>query len=186
MSINSDLDDVKLVESFKGGDKSSFDVLVVKYQNKVINLCFRFLGNYDDACDCAQDVFVKVFESLSKFRGDSKFSTWLYAVTVNFCRNRISSFKHRKSKQDTSYEIQDAGDESLSPSKRFERKELNDKIQKAIDSLDEDQKSVVILRDIEGLSYEEIVDITGIKLGTVKSRIARAREELKEKLKGLI
>ena len=184
-----------LIAAFQSGEKDAFDRLVLKYQNRVFNLCYRFVGNYEDANDCAQAAFVKAYRALKKFRFDSSFSTWLYRIAVNTCKNRLKSSEYRYSrkmvqlvnsssaKEDCSVEI---GDESLSPVTMLERKESGIIIQEAIDSLPEDQKEVVILRDIEGLSYEEIARVSGQSPGTVKSRLARAREKLREKLTGVM
>lgn len=174
----------------------NFDGLVLEYKDKVFNLCFRFLGDYDEADDCAQETFVKVFRSLKDFRGESAVSTWIYRIAVNTCKNRVASAQYRRNKTlirlDESKKTDEGdehkveiGDERLSPAKEIEMKEKCELIQRAIDSLPDDQRSVVILRDIEGLSYEEISEATGYNLGTVKSKLSRARQELREKLKDL-
>lgn len=188
------IEDSALVEAFQTEhSKEAFDSLVVKYQDKVFNLCYRFMGNYHDANDCAQDTFVKAYRSLKKFRFEASFSTWLYRIAVNTCKNKLSSLQYRFSKilfridrpaeSEMSIEIKD---ESQSPEVLFETSEKGRRIQKAIDSLPEDQKTVVVLRDIEGLPYEEIAQITGYNMGTVKSKLARARERLRKKLRGTI
>lgn len=173
-------------------DRFAFDRLVVKYQDKVFNLCYRFMGNYEDANDCAQDAFVKAYRSLQKFKFQSAFSTWLYRITVNTCKNKLDSLSYRfgkmmlrlhRDKDDPPVEVKD---ETRSPEVELESAERSKTIQKAIAALPGDQKSVVVLRDIEGLSYDEISAITGYNLGTVKSKLFRARGELRKKLKGLI
>jgi RNA polymerase sigma-70 factor (ECF subfamily) len=187
-------EDRALVEAFKiEHAKEAFDRSVVKYQDKVFNLCYRFMGNYHDANDCAQDTFIKVYRSLKKFRFESSFSTWLYRIAVNTCKNKLSSLQYRLSKimfridkpaeSGLTIEIKD---ESRSPEVVLERSEKGRLIQKEIDSLPGDQKTVVVLRDIEALPYEEIAQITGYNMGTVKSKLARARERLRKKLRGLI
>lgn len=182
-------DDRALIYAFCAEqDKDAFDRLVIKYQDKVFNLCYRFMGNYHDANDCAQDTFVKVFRSLKKFKGESEFSTWLYRIAVNTCKNKLSSLTYRVSKMMVRLDKPrtEIKDESNSPEAEFEQSEKGRQIQKAIDALPEDYKTVVVLRDIEGLSYEEIAQITGYNIGTVKSKLARARGRLREKLEGLI
>ena len=184
-----------LIKAFQSSsDNSAFDKLVIKYQDKVFNLCYRFMGDYHEANDCAQDTFVKVFSSLKKFKGESEFSTWLYRIAVNTCKNKLSSLAYRLSKimvhldrakgeveDDPPVEIKD---ESRSPEVELEIREREKMLQVAINSLPEDQKTVVILRDIEGLSYDEIAGIAGYNLGTVKSKLFRARDELRNKLRG--
>ncbi|MFA5164227.1 MAG: sigma-70 family RNA polymerase sigma factor [Candidatus Omnitrophota bacterium] len=179
-----------------GEESINFDELVLEHKDKVFNLCYRFLGNYEEADDCAQETFVKVYRSLKDFRRESSVSTWIYRIAVNTCKNRVASAQYRRSRNmvrlDEPKETDDGarpveiGDEKLSPATEADRKEKGELIQEAIDSLPRDQKSVVILRDIEGLSYEAVAEATGLNLGTVKSKLARARQELREKLKGLV
>ena len=184
------------IESFLSGEKKAFDNIVMKYQDRVFNLCYRFLGDYEEAEECAQEVFIKVYNSLRKFKFRSSFSTWLYRITVNMCKNRLKTLKQQRERSrfslDDPLSLQngnlerEVGDESLAPLTLIQRKEKERIIQEAINSLPPEFKTLIILRDIDGLSYEEITGITGLKMGTVKSRIARAREKLKEKLRGLI
>lgn len=190
------ISDDQLINDFQKGKMKAFDQLVLKYQNKIFNLCYRFLGNYDDADDCAQDTFVKAYKNLEKFKCQSSFSTWLYRIAINTCKNKLSSLEYRfktkmvwldKPKQiNNAHFHRELKDEAYSPSVLYEQKEKQALIHKAIESLPKKQKTVVLLRDIENLAYEEIVQITGLKLGTVKSKLARAREHLRIKLKGVI
>jgi RNA polymerase sigma-70 factor, ECF subfamily len=186
-------EDSECVRAFLAGDKDMFDGLVLRYQHMVFNLCYRFLGDYDEADDCAQETFVKVFRSLKSFRFDASFATWLYSITVNTCKNRLKAADYRYRKKmvsitpvdDTNsktppYEIED---HAPSPFSRLEAKESELLLQRAIDSLSHDAKTVILLRDIEGLSYEEIAHITGYNLGTVKSKLARARQQLRQMLR---
>jgi len=182
-------EDQSLIQAFCARqDNDAFDRLVIKYQDKVFNLCYRFMGNYHDANDCAQDTFIKVYRSLSKFKGQSEFSTWLYRIAVNTCKNRLSSLTYRVSKMMVRLDKPRAEikDEAHSPEASLEKSEKNELIQKAIDELSADHKEVVVLRDVEGLSYEEVAEITGYNIGTVKSKLARARERLRNKLRGLV
>jgi RNA polymerase sigma-70 factor (ECF subfamily) len=185
-------DDYALIKAFQNGENAAFDALVLRYKDRVFNLCLRFLGDYNEAEDIAQDVFVKAYNSLIKFRFESSFFTWLYRISVNSCKNRIKSLEFRFRKSDARIDISDdalqslerenIADRPLNPASELENKETMKILQKAINSLPSDQKAVVILRDIQGLSYEEITDITGFKLGTLKSRLSRARNSLREKL----
>jgi RNA polymerase sigma-70 factor (ECF subfamily) len=189
-------EDASLVKAFLAEDKNAFDRLVLKYKDKVLNLCYRILGDYEEASDCAQETFVKVYRSLKSFRFESSFSTWLYRIAVNTCKNKLTSLQYRYSRmmvrldepgnpEQDSHSIE-IGNDSLSPVTELERKEKGRFIQEAIDSLPKEQKTVIVLRDIEGMSYEDIAKITGFNLGTVKSKLARARQVLREKLRGLI
>ncbi len=189
-------EDKALVKAFQAEGSAAFDKLVLRYKDKVFNLCYRLLGDYEEANDCAQETFVKVFCSLKNFRFESTFSTWLYRITVNICKNKLKSLEYRYRKKmvwlDKPKETKDnncliqIGDGSPSPLIELERKEKEMLIQKAINSLPEEQKTIVVLRDIEGLSYEEVAKITGYKLGTMKSKLARARQQLRKRLRGLI
>jgi RNA polymerase sigma-70 factor (ECF subfamily) len=193
------IDDVSLVKAFQAGEsaENAFDALVLKYKDRVFNLCYRFLGDREEANDCAQETFVKVYRSLKGFRLESAFSTWLYRITVNACKNKLASAEYRYKRKTVSMDapvqndsgedcLLQIGDESLSPVTLLEKSEKNRLIQDAIESLPEDQRKVIILRDIEQRPYEEISLITGYNLGTVKSRISRARRALSEKLRRLV
>jgi len=178
-----------LIKAFLAGDNSAFDKLVINYQNRIFNTCYRILGNYEDAKDSAQDVFISVFRSLKKFRLRSSFSTWIYRITINTCRNKLRSASYRRRRKtlrlynpvDGKEEslLMGIGDDNRTPVKELARKEKAILIQNAIDSLPDPQRTVLVLRDIEGLTYEEIASITELNLGTVKSKIARARQKLR-------
>jgi RNA polymerase sigma-70 factor (ECF subfamily) len=189
-------EDAALIRAFQAGNRSAFDQLVFKHKDKLFNLCFWVLGDYHDANDSAQETFIKVFRSLKGFRFESAFSTWLYRIAINTCKNKLKSLEYRKRKKmvrlensgpsgetNPSLEIRD---EAQSPLSRLESKEKLMLISGAMNSLPSGQKTVMTLRDIEGLSYEEIAQITGFNLGTVKSRLARARLDLRKKLRSVI
>lgn len=188
--------DTVLIRAVQAGDMAAFDELVLKHKNRLFNLVYWFLGDYQDANDCAQETFIKVFKSIKNFRFESAFSTWLYRIAVNTCKNRLKSSAYRWKKKTVSLETSKGSKSnnpfseivngSPTPVMALEKKERMIRIQKAIDSLPEEQNQMVVLRDIQGLSYQDISDITGLNLGTVKSRLARGRLELKNKLKGRI
>lgn len=188
--------DAGLVKAFQAGEKEAFDKLVLRYQDRVFHMCLRFLADYDEANDSAQEVFVKVYVSLKRFRGDAAFSTWLYRIVVNTCKNKMKSFRYRfRSKtvslggaheQEKGDGAVDIADDAASPVDCMETREKEMLIQHAIDTLPVSQKTVIVLRHMEGLSYEQIAEATGFNPGTVKSKIARARLHLKERLKGVL
>jgi RNA polymerase sigma-70 factor (ECF subfamily) len=192
---DTDMDDA-LVRAAADGDRTAFDDLVRRHQDRVFNLCVWFLSDYQEADDMAQEVFIKAFRSLKSFRFEAKFSTWLYRVAVNTCKNRVNSLEYRIKKWTDRLDTGDmnpgdAADEdhssqTFSPQEHLEKKEKMQQIQKAVNGLSGDKKAVVLLRDIEGLAYDEIARITGLSLGTVKSKIARARMELQLQLKDMI
>jgi RNA polymerase sigma-70 factor (ECF subfamily) len=194
--VTSSGEDALLIKAFQKGDKKAFDELVIKHKDRIFNLCYRFLGDYEEANDSAQEAFVKAYASLNTFRLESAFSTWLYRIAVNTCKNKLGSAAYRAKRKTVSLdnpgknedgplpvEIQNG---TPSPLARMEEKEKMALVQKALDTLPTEFKMVVTLRDVEGLSYEDIAEITGLHLGTVKSRIARARTELRNKLRGFL
>jgi RNA polymerase sigma-70 factor (ECF subfamily) len=188
--------DAALIRAFHEGDKAAFDRLVLKHKDRLFNLCFRLLGDYEEANDSAQEAFIKVYRSLKKFRFESAFSTWLYRIAVNTCKNKLKSSAYRQKRKmvplDNPHSLnsrrlgREIHDESQSPAIELEKKERMRVIQEAINALPPEQREVVTLRDIEGFSYEEVAEITGFNLGTVKSRLARARLDLKKKLRSVI
>ncbi len=185
--------DQELIGRFLKGDEGAFNRLVLSYQNRVHGLSYRMMGNLEEAEEVAQEVFITVYKSLPDFRGDSRFSTWLYRVTINHCKNRIKYLGRRKYYQSDSFDgpveteegemTKQIADDNLDPMDRLDQKETQALVQEKLNELDEEQKSVILLRDIEGMSYQEIAEILGLREGTVKSRIHRARLDLKEKLK---
>ncbi|MBF0342622.1 MAG: sigma-70 family RNA polymerase sigma factor [Nitrospirae bacterium] len=186
--------DEGLIDAFKSGQESAFDSLVLRYKDRVFNMCYRMMGDYEEANDCAQDAFIKAYRALMNFRGESSFSTWLYRIVINTCKSRLTSIKYlffkrmlstntKDENTEGSLTLGDIPDERFSPSRPLEKRQQDDTIQKAIKTLPLQQRTVVILRDVEGLSYEEIASVTGLKLGTVKSKIARARLTLRESLR---
>lgn len=189
-------DDNELVLLSKNGDLDAFEKLVNKYQKKMLNIAYRMTGCYDDACDIVQDAFVSAYKDIRNFEGRSGFSTWLYSITVNFSRNRLKKIKS-ESNISTLSTVSSAGTEegrlnidveSNEPSalETLERREIQQKVQDCINALENDYRTVIVLRDIQGFSYSEISDILKIAEGTVKSRLFRAREILKDGLKKTI
>jgi RNA polymerase sigma-70 factor (ECF subfamily) len=160
----------------------------------VYTMCSYLLGDADEAADQAQETFVKVYRSLKTFRFESSFSTWLYTIALNTCRNRLKSLSYRLRRKTVSLDdtdetgraVMQIADESCRPSGELEKKELMNHVRQAIAGLSVDHRTVIVLCDIKGLTYEEICRITGRDMGTVKSRISRARNELKARLKGYL
>lgn len=184
--------DQELVKRVQNGDKKAFDLLVLKYQQKIINLVSRFVRNQSDALDVTQEAFLKAYRALPKFRGDSAFYTWIYRIAVNTAKNHLAVQARRPSGVDM--DINDIeqiqGDSALKDNATPESLALRDEIQmtvaNAIEALPEDLKVAITLRELEGLSYEEIAEVMECPIGTVRSRIFRAREAIDKDLKPLI
>ena len=174
----------ELVRKVQEGDSSSFEKLVIDNQTKVYNLALRMVGNEDDAFDMAQEAFLRAYSSIKSFRGDSRFSVWLYRLTTNICLDFLRS-ESRRSHGSLTYmgEGEDEKeleipDERFSPETLAEKNELRLAVRNALMRLPQDYRAILLLREINGLSYEEIASCLSLEAGTVKSRIFRARKKL--------
>lgn len=184
--------DQALVERVQQGDKRAFDLLVLKYQHRVMKLISRLVRNADDVQDVAQESFIKAYRALKNFRGDSAFYTWLYRIAINTAKNHLvaSGRKATTSAVDAQdaeqYESGDWLREYATPEKEMLASEINDVIKKCINELPDDLKEAITLREMEGLSYEDIAAVMDCPIGTVRSRIFRAREAIDTQLKPLL
>ena len=184
----------KLIQRLRLRDEWAFAQIVQIYQQKVFQIIFRMLGSRTEAEDIAQEVFVTVFKSIESFRGDAKFSTWLYRIAINHSKNRIKYLSRRDYHRGTPLdEVSDreAGTESAGvflqstvpqPDKMVEGLQIEAIVQREMAALEEEHRTLIVLRDVENLSYDEISSITGLPEGTVKSRLHRARMALKERI----
>ena len=174
-------DDPRFLERLRAGEPRAFEELVIAYQHRVFGVALRMLGSRAEAEEVAQEAFLRAHRALGAFRGDAKLSTWLYAIASRLCLNRLASSERRMGRE---------GEETLlrlpsghaNPVDELERGELEAALHRAIAELPEERRIVVVLRDLEGLSYEEIAETLGLELGTVRSRLHRARMDLKAKL----
>jgi len=183
------LDEQVLIEKASEGDADAFEILVERYEKGVYNLAYRLIPDRDDAMDITQEVFLKAFQALPKFRGDSRFSTWLHRVCVNACLD----FLRRKQRTQTysldepinlkeSSVVREVRDDSGSVEDVIETKSLTESVLMALNSVDEAHRTVIVLSDIRGYSYQEIADMLGISIGTVKSRLHRGRMAIRKLL----
>jgi RNA polymerase sigma-70 factor (ECF subfamily) len=171
-------DDFSLIKRFIDGDESTFNLLVLRHKEKVRNIIYLTLNNHELVDDIAQEVFLTVYKNLKRFRFESQFTTWLYRVTINKCKDHLRKIKIRSIFTPIKDEEEDFG-YSISP----DEKDIAEIVRKAIDQLPEKLKIPLLLKDIEGLSYQEIAESIQCEIGTVKSRIFRAREGLRNILK---
>ena len=179
-----------LVTKSKKGNLDAFEELISAYERKAYNIAYRMMGNEEDAKDMAQEAFIKIYKSIQNFREESSFSTWLYRIVTNVCLDELRKRKKDKLvplelsiETDKGTAIVELSAERETPEDIYERVEKKQLIQNAISSLGEDYKTVIILRDIQGFGYEEIATMLNCSLGTIKSRINRARNQLKDKLR---
>jgi RNA polymerase sigma-70 factor (ECF subfamily) len=185
--------DFTLVHAFvENREHEAFNRLVLRYQDRVFSFCFRFFGNDEDAMDCSQEIFIKIYKNLDGFRFASRFSSWIYRIMLNTCnemarskafRQRIRTISRDNSPgRDPISPVRD-NNYSTDPEHMLFIKQVQVAFQESLDTLKPVQKSLVIMRDLEGRSYEEISGITGLKTGTLKSKLARARYKMSEQLK---
>ncbi|MDD3840613.1 MAG: sigma-70 family RNA polymerase sigma factor [Clostridia bacterium] len=175
-----------LIKKSVKGDFQAFEELIQPYQQKVYNLCYRMLGNDYDAVDSSQEVFLKVYGALGKFRKESSFSTWLYRITMNTCADQLRKRKKQKNivsleqMEDIGIGIAETDSRGNSPEFELNRRESRDEIISAINKLSYKFKAAVVLKDLHGFTYSEIADIQKCSIGTVKSRLSRGRNYLRD------
>jgi RNA polymerase sigma-70 factor (ECF subfamily) len=184
-----DTGDLGLVQRVQRGDKTAFDLLVLKYQHKVVKLVTRYLRDPSDAEDVAQEAFIKAYRAIPQFRGDSAFYTWLYRIAINTAKNAIVS--RDRSPVDFNLDLQNVEESSSmqlrladaeTPESLLQTEEIRTTVNQAIEALPEDLRTAIVLRELEGLSYEDIALAMDCPVGTVRSRIFRAREAIDKRL----
>jgi RNA polymerase sigma-70 factor, ECF subfamily len=183
--------DAQLVRRVQKGDKGAFDLLVLKYQHKIVNLVMRYVRDPDQALDISQEAFLKAYRALPRFRGDSAFYTWLYRIAVNTAKNYLAAQRRRP--LDVELDLQDPEQFDLhaklkevdTPEGVVLSRELHETVERAIDSLPDDLRTAIVLRELDGMSYEEIAQTMDCPVGTVRSRIFRARDAIGKKIANL-
>ncbi|SDJ00150.1 MULTISPECIES: RNA polymerase sigma factor RpoE [Ferrimonas] len=184
--------DQQLVERVQQGDKQAFNLLVMKYQHKVANLISRYVKNQGDVADVAQEAFIKAYRALPNFRGESAFYTWLYRIAVNTAKNYLVSQGRRPPASDVDaeeaefYDGADALREDASPERQLLSEEIKKVVFNTIETLPEELRVAITLRELEGMSYEEIATVMECPVGTVRSRIFRAREAIDKRIQPLL
>jgi RNA polymerase sigma-70 factor (ECF subfamily) len=196
-SSNINIDDAVLVEQCRAGDTEAMERLIIKYQDRVYNVILKMCQNDDDAAELTQDTFVKVIEKIETFQGRSGFYTWVFRIavnlTLNFCTRgsrfgfeplNVDAGEYKQAKNQLRQYLADEG--SPDPAAIAEKKELCRLTERALGQLEDAQRAVIILRDVEGMSYEQSAGVLSIELGTVKSRLSRARSSLREILEAVL
>lgn len=184
--------DQLLVERVQKGDKYAFDLLISKYQHRIVSLVTRYVNDYAEAQDVAQEAFIKAYRAIGNFRGDSAFYTWLYRIAINTAKNWLVAQKRRPPAFDIDavdaeqYDIDSRLKDKATPENELLREEIKETVYRTIAELPEDLRTAIVLREMEGMSYEEIATTMECPIGTVRSRIFRAREAIDEKLRPLV
>src|SRR5215208_6745613 len=187
-----EINDRELVKRVQAGDKRAYDALIRKYQHKIIKLISRYVHDPDAALDVAQEAFLKAYRGLARFRGESAFYTWLYRIAINTAKNHLVALGRRSSDFEVDaqeaeyYESASMLKEYATPERQLLTEEIERTVYRAIGELPDDLKTAITLRELEGMSYEEIAQTMGCPIGTVRSRIFRAREAIDESLKPLL
>ena len=181
--VHEERSDWECVQKVQGGDADAFETLVRRHEKKIFNLLYRWLGDYDEAAEVAQEVFLAAFRAIKRFRGDSSFATWLYRIGVNHAKNRQKSLQVARQRQQARKVSDDApSDPASDPAEGVEQRERHDLVQRGLNELDADDALLILLHDLQEVRYEEISETLDIPLGTVKSRLHRARQALRAKL----
>ena len=185
--------DAEIIEQIRAGQKEAFENIVMRYNRRVYAVAYRYVNNSEEAADITQEIFIRVWEKLETFRGDSKFSTWLFQLAGNHCKNKLKALKRRRWFQNESLNGHPR-DDDYGPARQHESPDpgpgellsgarMQEMVRNKLEELPEDQRTVLMMRDIDDLDYDEIAEATGLALGTVKSRIHRGRIELAKRIK---
>ena len=174
--------DAECVRRVQQGDTDSFEILVRRHQRTIFNLVYRLLGDYDEAAEVAQEVFLSAYKSIGQFRGDANFSTWLYRIGLNHASTRRKSLNNTQQRYVPFDGTELIADGAVDPAKSLEHKEIQQRVQEALNSLDPEDARIILLRDLQDVPYEDVAAMLDIPVGTVKSRLHRARQALKANL----
>lgn len=176
------ISDATCVRRIQRGDTDAFEVLVRRHEKTIFNLVYRMVGDYDDAAETTQEVFLSAYRAIGQFRGDANFSTWLYRIALNHANTRRKSVITRQRRLLPLENMDSASDTQTGPAETLEKKEIRERVQQALNELEPEDAAVILLRDLQDHSYEEVAEVLNLPLGTVKSRLHRARQALKSRL----
>ncbi|HEX9757312.1 MAG TPA: sigma-70 family RNA polymerase sigma factor [Nitrospiria bacterium] len=183
--VQEEKNDWEWVQRVQNGETEAFEALVIRYGHRIFNLLYRWLGNYDEASEVAQEVFLSAFRAIKQFRGDSSFSTWIYRISINQAKNRKKKLKPDWQRIALAHGGPEEGgleisSSELDPSQAYEQKEVQKRVQEGINHLSQEEALLILLHDFQEVPYEGMAEILDLPLGTVKSRLHRARQSLKK------
>ena len=174
--------DADYVRRLQRGETEAFEMLVRRHEKTIFNLVYRMLGDYDEAAEVSQEVFLSAYRAIGQFRGDANFSTWLYRIALNHTSTRRKTLIRRQQRHVAIEDTEPVRDLQPGPAETMEKKEIRERVQRALNSLEPDDATVILLRDLQDIPYEEVARLLEIPVGTVKSRLHRARQALKSQL----
>ena len=174
--------DADYVRRLQRGETEAFEMLVRRHEKTIFNLVYRMLGDYDEAAEVSQEVFLSAYRAIGQFRGDANFSTWLYRIALNHTSTRRKTLIRRQQRNVAIEDTEPVRDLQPGPAETMEKKEIRERVQRALDNLEPDDATVILLRDLQDIPYEEVARLLEIPVGTVKSRLHRARQALKSQL----
>jgi len=178
------ISDADCVRRIQRGEKDAFEILVRRHEKTIFNLVYRMLGDYDDAAEVSQEAFLSAYRAIGRFRGDANFSTWLYRIALNHATTRRRSLNSRHHRTTQLEETELLHDGQPGPAESLEKKEMRQRVQLALNQLEPEDATVILLRDMQDIPYDEVARILKVPIGTVKSRLHRARQALKSLLAG--
>ncbi len=176
------ISDAECVRKLQRGETDAFETLIRRHQKTIFNLAYRMLGDYDEAAEISQETFLSAYRAIGNFRGDANFSTWLYRIALNHATTRRKSLNTRQQRSVPMENSEPASDPNPGPPESMEKKEIRQRVQQALNRLEPDDAAVILLRDLQDVPYEEVARVLEVPIGTVKSRLHRARQALKSEL----
>jgi RNA polymerase sigma-70 factor (ECF subfamily) len=180
--VSAAISDAECVQNLQRGQTDAFEILIRRHEKTIFNLVYRMLGDYDEAAEVSQEAFLSAYRAIGTFRGDSNFSTWLYRIALNHATTRRKSLNTRQQRNVSIENTEPVSDPHPGPAETMEKKEIRERVQQALNSLEPDDATVILLRDLQDVPYEEVARVLEIPIGTVKSRLHRARQALKAEL----
>jgi RNA polymerase sigma-70 factor (ECF subfamily) len=182
MLVSAAISDRECIQRLQQGETGAFEILVRRHQKAIFNLVYRLLGDYDEAAEIAQEAFLSAYKSVGQFRGDANFSTWLYRIALNHASTRRKTLAKSQQRYVPLDGAEPVDEHRIDPADSVERKETQERVQKALNSLEPDDAAIILLRDMQDIPYDEVARMLNLPVGTVKSRLHRARQALKARL----